>query len=184
MPLVRARMGDPANPDTCRGFLSVKKRAGWRLEGPAAYLQRNDYAEPLELGYVLPLLEPLLVGGPALDQLSHAEVEFAPSTQFNAWLDVVCSEARVRLAASRGQVSRMQAALVEGAVAAAAGGHIPAATFALGRVDFALIEDLWIAALADDADPAAALLSRLPRFEAKLAPLHGAARTHWRSTRG
>ena len=162
MPLVRARMGDPANPDTCRGFLSAKKRAGWRLEGPAAHLQRNDYAEPLELGYVLPLPEPLLVGGPALEQLSHAEVEFAPSAQFNAWLDVVCSEARVKLAASRGQASRMQAALVEGAVAAAAGGHIPAATFALGRVDFALIEDLWIAALADDADPAAALLLEQP----------------------
>ena len=167
-------MGDPADPDTCGGFLSPKKRAGWRLEGPATLLRRDDFAEPIELGSVLLLLESLLVGGADLDRIAHADVEFNPSVEFNSWLDLVCGAARGLLAASNGQISRMQAALAEGAKRAVADGAISAATYEVQRGDFRCVEDLWIAALAGEADPAAALHSKLPRFSSQLAPLQGA----------
>ena len=174
MPLTRARFGDPASPDTCGGLLSPKKRAGWALEGPATSLQRDDFAEPLELGSVLTLLEHLLVCADGLDKLVHADVEFEPSAEFNDWLDAVCTASHEKLAASRGQISRMRAALVEGARAAVVDGAIQAATYAVARDDFVLVEDLWIGALVGEADPAAALRTKLPAFGRKLAPLQDA----------
>ena len=161
MPLERALFGDRSKLATCCGLLDGKGRTAWTLTGDAAVLHRTAAIAPtpVDLGSILWLFDGLLENAGDLDGVAFISQDFEPTGAFNSWLDAVCRAAMPGLVKSNGWPSRAKAAIEAGAKKAAAAGEI-SAVFSIDSACFQPLETLWLAAAAQESDPAEAMATK------------------------
>ena len=176
MPLVLG--SSTASLDTCNGAINERGKRLYTLTGASSILSvtlRNatDAAENsgFEIGHILSLVEASVVRGKDLEHVEYFAVLFDGS-QFEQWLDGCCAEVAAELAeaASRGapHVVATRKLLADGAEKLFLAGKWPSREFELDATEFVATEDLWIAACAREADPAAAEAATVKELPAGL----------------